>query len=156
VRWSDETGAVGGVEVLPFGFLVFVAGTLLLANAWAVIEGEVATSAAAREAARAYVESPGPAGAALAEARAAARSTIEGYGRDPGRMRLEAVGPLRFRRCARATFEVTYSVATVSVPWIGAFGGGLVETSARHSEVVDPYRGGVPLAAGDEAVRCDA
>ncbi len=156
MRWSDETGAVGGIEVLPFAFLVFVAGTLLLADAWAVVEGEVAASAAAREAARAYVESPGPAAAALDEARSAASAAIEGHGRDPGRMRLEPVGPLAFRRCARATFAVTYEVAVVNVPWIGAFGGGLVSTSARHSEVVDPYRSGVPLGAEPDGVRCDA
>jgi hypothetical protein len=71
-------------------------------------------------------------------------------------MRLEPVGPLAFRRCARATFEVTYEVAVVNVPWVGAFGSGLVATSARHSEVVDPYRSGVPLGAGEDEVRCGA
>ena len=154
MRWGDERGAVGGIEVLPFAFLVFVAGTLLLADAWAVVQGKVAASAAAREAARAYVESDGPAGMAVEQAASAAREALEGTGGEPERMRLEAVGPLSFRRCARVTFEVRYSVATVNVPWIGAFGGGLVTTSARHSEVVDPYRSGVPVAG--EEVRCDA
>ena len=156
MRWHEERGAVGGIEVLPFALLVFVAGTLLLANAWAVVQGKVAASAAAREAARAYVESPGPAGAALDEAAAAARSAIEGHGRDASRMHLQPVGPLSFSRCSRATFEVRYSVATVNVPWIGAFGRGLVTTTARHSEVVDPYRSGVPLAEGSAEARCDA
>ena len=144
MRWTDEHGAVGGIEVLPFAFLVFVAGTLLLADAWAVVQGKVAASAAAREATRAYVESGGPSGTAEDEAVAAARAAMEGHGGDPGRMHLEAVAPLSFERCARATFEVRYSVATVNVPWIGAFGGGFVTTTARHSEVVDPYRSGVP------------
>lgn len=155
MRATDESGAVGGIEVLPFGFLVFVAGTLLLANAWGAIEGKVAASAAAREAARAYVESAGPAGAALAEAEAAAAAAIEGHGRDPARMALRPVGPLSFERCARITLEVTYEVATVDVPWIGAFGDGFVSTSARHSEVVDPYRSGLPLRPGGTGVRCD-
>jgi hypothetical protein len=155
VRASDETGAVGGIEVLPFGFLVFVAGTLLLANAWGAVEGKGAASAAAREAARAYVESTGPADVALAEAHAAAAAAIEGHGHDPARMRLRPVGPLSFERCSRATFEVTYDVATVEVPWIGAFGNGFVSTSARHSEVVDPYRSGVPLDPAGAGVRCD-
>ena len=149
MRWRDETGAVGGIEVLPFAFLVFIAGTLLLANAWAVIAGEVAASAAAREAARAFVESGGPAGVAEADAEAAARAAITGHGGDPARIRVEAVGPLSFERCARVTFEVTYDVATVDVPWIGAFGDGFVSTSARHSEVVDPYRSGVPEGGCD-------
>ena len=48
------------MEVLPFGFLMFVSVTLLLANAWAVIDAKLAVSAAAREAVRAYVESDDP------------------------------------------------------------------------------------------------
>jgi hypothetical protein len=134
---------------------VFVAGTLLLANAWGAIEGKVAASAAAREAARAYVESTGPGDVALAEAQTAAAAAIEGHGGDPGRLRLRSVGPLSFERCARVTFEASYEVATVEVPWIGAFGDGFVSTSARHSEVVDPYRSGVPLDPAGTGVRCD-
>jgi len=142
--WRDERGALGGMEVLPFGFLLFVAGSLLLTNAWAVVDSKVAASAAAREAARAYVESTGPGEVALGQAHVAARAALEGHGRNPGRMRLDAVGPLDFRRCARVTFEVGYRVATVTVPWVGAFGGGVIETTARHSELVDPYRSDVP------------
>jgi hypothetical protein len=139
-----EAGFVGGYEVLPFGFLVFVAGTLLLVNAWAVVDGKLAASAAAREAARAFAESPGPGGAAVEQASEAAAATIEGHGRDAARMSLEWDGPPVFERCARVTAVVTYRVPTLSVPWIGEFGGGLIETTARHSEVVDPYRSGVP------------
>jgi hypothetical protein len=149
MRWRDETGAVGGIEVLPFVFLVFVAGTLLLADAWAVVQGKVVAAAGAREAARAYVESPGPAGTAQGEAVAAAEAAVEGHGADPGRARIDAVGSLSFERCARVTFEVRYAVATVNVPWIGAFGGRFVTTTARHSEVVDPYRSGVPEGGCD-------
>ena len=145
-RLRDESGVVGGFEALPFGFLVFVAGTLLLVNAWAVVDGKIAASAAAREAARAFAESPGPAGAALAEAERAAVDALEGHGRDPDRMDVEWAEPVRFARCARATVTVTYRVPTVSVPWIGAFGDGVVETSASHSEIVDPYRSGLPGA----------
>ena len=139
---------VGGFEALPFGFLVFVAGTLLLVNAWAVVDGKLAASAAAREAARVYAESPGPACAALAEARRAAEDTIAGHGRDPTRMELDWERPLRFERCVPATFVVRYRVPTISVPWIGAFGGGFIETSASHGELVDPYRSGVPAGEG--------
>ena len=34
MKVRDEAGFVGGFEALPFRFLVFVAGTLLLVNAW--------------------------------------------------------------------------------------------------------------------------
>lgn len=147
-RLRGESGMVGGFEALPFGLLVFVVGTLLLVNAWAVVDGKLAASAAAREAARAYAESPGPAGPALDQARRAAEETLAGYGRDPARMVLEWEGVLRFERCAPATFVVRYRVATISVPWVGAFGGGFIETSARHGELVDPYRSGVPAGEG--------
>ncbi len=148
--WRDEGGVVGGFEVLPFGFLIFIAGTLLLANAWGIIDGKIAASGAAREAARAYVESTGADGqVALAEAEAAAAEAIAGHGRDPGRMTLSSSGPLVFERCAPATFVVTYEVPTISVPWIGGFGTGVFSTSARHSEVVDPFRDDVPV--GDPA-----
>src|SRR4029079_720569 len=57
-RRHTERGVVGGIEVLPFGFLIFVVGSLVIANAWAVIDARMAADAAARQAARAYVESP--------------------------------------------------------------------------------------------------
>lgn len=145
---------VGGFEALPFGFLVFIMGTLLLARAWSIVDGKLAASAAAREAARAYVESSGPEGVARADARAAAEAALDGHGRDPARMRVSWAEPLVLRRCARATFEVTYSVPTISIPWVGGFGDGVIDTSARHSEVVDPYRSGVPIGLGEEVVRC--
>lgn len=144
--WRDERGVVGGFEVLPFGFLIFVAGTLLVVNAWGIIDGKIAASGAAREAARAYVESTAADGqVALAEAEAAAEEAIVGHGRDPSRMTLSSSGPLVFERCAPATFVVTYEVPTITVPWIGGFGAGVFSTSARHSEVVDPFRDDVPL-----------
>lgn len=154
-RLRDEAGAVGGFEVLPFGFLIFVAGTLLIANAWGILDGKIAASAAAREAARAFVESTGSSqDAAYAEAEAAAVEAIAGHGRDPARMTVSGDGPLRFERCAPATFVVTYEVPTITLPWIGGFGTGFFSTSARHSEVVDPYRDDVPFADPAEAVTC--
>lgn len=152
---GDERGVVGGFEVLPFGFLVFVAGSLLLANAWGILDGKIAASAAAREATRAFVESTAPdQGGAYDEAVAAAEEAITGHGRDVARMTLTPEGPLRFERCAPATFVVTYDVATITLPWIGGFGSGVFTTSARHREVVDPFRDDVPFAPGADAVRC--
>ncbi len=152
---TGEAGVVGGFEMLPFGFLILVAGSLLIANAWGIIDGKIAASAAAREAARAYVESEAAdGGVAFAEAEAAAEEAIVGHGRDPARMALEADGPLRLERCAPATFVVTYDVPTISLPWIGGFGDGVFSTSARHREVVDPFRDGVPAADPARAVTC--
>ena len=147
VRWRDEDGFVGGFEALPFGFLVFVVGVALLVNAWGVVDGTLAASAAAREAARAFVESDGPGtGAALAEARRAAADAIEGHKADPGRWDLHTEGGAELRRCARVTFVVTYDVPTFRLPWIGGFGGAVITATGRHSEVVDPYRQGLAVA----------
>lgn len=141
-------GAVGGFEVLPFGFLMFVSVMLVIANAWAVIDSKFAVDAAAREAARGYVEAPTQ-GEADAVASRRARETMDAYGRGRGdRFRLDSVEleAGAFTRCARVTIEVSYEVPALTVPFIGGFGRGITARSA-HSEVVDPYRSG-PLVGG--------
>jgi hypothetical protein len=154
MRWRDESGFVGGLEALPFGFLVFVSGTLLLVNAWAVFDSHLAASAAAREGVRAFVESAGSLDAALRDAEAAASSAISGHGKDLDRMELEWQGA-RLDRCAPVRAVVRYRVPLVAVPWIGAFGSGFLTTSATHQEVVDPYRGGLSTTGFDARV-CNA
>lgn len=150
----NERGFVGGFEVLPFGLLVFIAGTLLLTNAWAVIDGKIAASAAAREATRAYVEAP-DADSAQRLAVDAAMSTIAGHGRDPQRAEVTwSAGP-DFHRCAMNTIVVTYRVPTVRVPFVGAFGSGVIVARASHTEIVDPYRSGLSLD-GFDAETCHA
>src|SRR2546423_9148630 len=57
MNWSDDRGQIAGIEAVPFGILLFVVGSLLIANAWAVIDVKMAVTSAAREAARTYVES---------------------------------------------------------------------------------------------------
>jgi len=151
MRFGNEAGT-GGVEVLALGALVFVAGLLIVANAWGVVDAKLAALATAREATRAYVEAPSDADA-VAEAQRAASAAITGHGRRIDRMTLRPLGPLAFHRCARVTYEVTYRVPAVVVPWIGGFADG-VTVRARHSEVVDPYRAGVPLAPGHEEAEC--
>lgn len=142
-RLRGDRGQVGGIEALPFGLLVFVVGGLLVANAWAVVDAKLATDAAAREAARAYVEAPDATSAERA-AQAAARAAITGHGRDGDRATVRPVGPLRFARCARATFEVGYEVPALSLPFIGGLGPSPLTVRSQRSEVVDPYRDDVP------------
>ena len=142
LRWvRDEAGQVAGIEALPFGLLTFVVGALLVANAWAVIDAKIAVSAAAREATRAFVEAPVD-GDPLALADAAARSAIDGAGRDPAELVLTPL-EATFARCETVRFEARYQLPASRVPWVGGFGSGFTAT-ARHAEVVDPYRTGVP------------
>ena len=140
-RRRDEAGQLAGAEALPFGVLVFVGGILLVANAWAVVDAKMIVSAAAREATRAYVEAP-PDADPWERADAAARAAVEGAGRDPGRL---SVTPLEaeFSRCAEVRFEATYEVPALTIPFVGRFGDGFT-ARARHAEIVDPYRSGVP------------
>lgn len=138
---------MAGIESLPFGILVFVVGVLVVANAWGVVDAKLAVSSAAREATRAYVESPDGANP-TARAEAAAREAIRGAGRDPGKLVLT---PLEgdFRRCTTVRFEASYPVPAIRIPFVGSYGQGFT-AAARHAEIVDPYRSGVPRGA-----RCD-
>jgi hypothetical protein len=140
----DQSGQAG-MEVIPFGLLTFVVGVLLVANAWAVIDAKMAVSAAAREATRAFVEAPVD-GDPLCLADAAARAAIAGAGRDPGQLVLTPLEAV-FARCETVRFEASYQIPAVKVPWVGGYGNGFTAT-ARHAEVVDPYRTGVPRSAG--------
>lgn len=126
-------------------------GTLLVANAWGVIDAKLAASSAAREAARTYAEAAtADSGDAWAAAREAAKDAIEGHGRDWRRASLGPPADGRIDRCRRFTVEVRYDVPLVAVPLLGQHGRG-IEVTARHSEIIDPYRSGLPgTAACDE------
>lgn len=139
----DEHGFVGGLDGLVFGLLIFVTGTLIAASAWAVVDTKFATAAAAREAARSYVEAADGIQAS-ADAAAVARETLAGYGRTPSHATVRVDGS--FVRCNRIVVEVSYPAPLVSIPFVGRIGYGETVTS-RHAELVDPYRTGLPGTA---------
>jgi hypothetical protein len=141
-RGRGDAGQVGGIEALPFGLLIFVVGSLLITNAWAVVDAKFATDAAARQAARTFVEGSEES-AAFDAAFEAGRAAIEGHGRNPERARIEPVGDFALGRCERATFEVTYEVPALSIPLIGGYGTSPFRVRSTHSEVVDPFRSGL-------------
>ncbi len=137
----DDRGQLAGMESLVFGFLVLVVGSLVLANAWAVVDAKYAATAAAREAVRAYVEASSETQADRA-ALDAATSSIRSHGRDPAEMSLTVDTEGGFGRCRRASVEVVLEVPSVRVPFIGGFGRRF-EIRASHAEIVDPYRSGL-------------
>jgi hypothetical protein len=98
------------------------------------------------------VAAAGHFGDAEAAARRAGYETLAAHGRDAARSSVELTGleppadQTGFTRCARATFTARYDVPVLRLPWIGGFGSGLDVTS-RHSELIDPYRDGVPGSA---------
>jgi hypothetical protein len=141
-RLGGDAGQVGGIEVLPFGVLIFVVGTLLITNAWGVVDAEVAADAAAHQAVRTYVEAPDGVTAA-ARAQAVARATLAGYGRRPELMHLSIDrGGRAFARCVPATVEIDYPVPAIRLPWIGGYGHAF-NVHARHTELIDPHRSGL-------------
>lgn len=147
-RGRGDRGQVGGIEALPFGLLIFVLGSLLITNAWAVVDAKFATDAAARQAARTFVEGNDP-NTALLDAVKAGRAAIAGHGRDPARVVIHPVGSPELARCERATFEAIYEVPALSLPLIGGYGRAPFRVRSAHSELVDPFRGGLPGQAED-------
>lgn len=140
-RKKDEAGFVGGFAGLLFGLLLFVAGTLLVAYAWAVIDTKTATGEAARQAARTFVEAPDAVSAA-ARADQAAAMALAGYGRDPAQASIRLVGGT-FSRCDRITIAVSYPAPLLELPFVGPVGRG-APVRSEHSELVDPFRSGLP------------
>ncbi len=136
----SERGAVGGLWGLAFGLTIFVGGTLLIVNAWAVIDAKMGTTAAAREAARTLVESDGDVGDASAAGRAAFENQVGSAERLSGPA-IE-IGGGEFVRCARVAVTYRYTTPLVSFPFFSGFGGG-VEVTSTHSEIVDPFRAGL-------------
>ena len=137
-RLRGDSGQVGGFEVLPFGFLLFVSATLLFVNVWGVIDAKLAVTSAAREAARAYSESDNENSARLA-ASARAVETLDAYGRSGDRASIDIPVLSQFERCTRVTVTVGYEVPGIVVPFLGGLGGSRTVESS-FTEVVDPYR----------------
>jgi hypothetical protein len=140
-RLAGEQGFVGGFEGLLFGFLIFLVGTLIVAHAWAVVDTKFAVVEAAKQAARTYVEAPSAA-VAGPEAQQAADQALAGYGRDPQRASVSLASG-EFGRCQRITIEVSYPAPILELPVVGRVGTGQ-SVRADHSELVDPYRTGLP------------
>ncbi len=137
-RRDDERGAIGGMEMLPLGFLVFVVASLMIVNAWTVVDSWFAVSAAAREGARTYVESPPE--RAWPDAQARMQQVMEDYGRGD-----RAIAPdaptIEYERCALVTVTAGYELAFINLPLVGEFGA-LTTIEASHSERIDPFRSG--------------
>ncbi len=137
-RLRGDSGQFGGIEVLPFGFLLFVSVTLLFVNVWGVVDAKLAVTSAAREAARAYSESDDEPSARLA-AEARASETLAAYGRGGARASVDVPVLSDFRRCARVTVTVGYEVPAIAIPFLGGFGSAQQVTSS-FTEIVDPFR----------------
>lgn len=139
-RRSDDRGIVAGSDILFFGLLAFVVGSMLIINVWAVIDASFATSAASREGARVFVESVDE-GTARTDARQTVNEVMSDYGRDDTPARVGIVATEGFARCAVISVTVEYDVPFIQLPGFGTFGS-LTTVESAHSERVDAYRSG--------------
>jgi hypothetical protein len=141
-----------GAEALAFGVLVFVVGTLLALNGWAVLDADLAVGAAAREATRTIVESGGASRSAVEPAmRDVAAATMDGHGKDGDAIDVVLVDDPwaggTTMRCARVTVEVRYPVPGIPLPLLGGWQTPITATG-QHTEIVDPLRSGLAGRAG--------
>ena len=137
-RRRCERGAIGGLEMLPLGFLVFVVSSIMILNAWTAVDAWLAVSTASREGARIYVESDPDEAWPRAQARIG--EVMADYGR-AGRAVAPRPPTVDFERCAVVTVQVGYDLAFINLPFLDGFGS-LTTIEASHSERIDPYRSG--------------
>lgn len=148
-RITGEAGQAGGAEVLPLAFLTFVFAMLIVVNAWSVVDADLATTSAAREAVRAFVEAPDEQ-SALGSATLAAAEAIEGHGRTGASTSVEVryTGDAGWARCSRVAVTVRHPIPAIRIPVLGGYGHAF-DVVATDSEIVDPWRGGL-----DGEARC--
>ena len=161
---ADEDGLSAGAEALAFGVLVFVFGSIIMLNGWAVLDAHFAANAAAREATRTIVEGGAVERTAMVgstgsqvQAGAAhdvAVATMAGHGKDPqhlpapGQFEVELVDdPWQGStgaptRCARVTVHVRYPVQGISLPIFGGWQTPIT-VEGQHTEIIDPFRSGL-------------
>ena len=138
-RRNDEGGFVAGAEMLIFGVLAFVMGSLLIINVWNVIDSSLAVSAAAREGARTFTESDPD--VAWAQSQARMIEVMNEFGRGDRAVAPSLPAIESYQRCAVVTVTAGYDVALVTIPLFGQFGT-MTRVEASHSSRIDTYRSG--------------
>lgn len=147
MRWRDEHGWAAGLEAVAFGVLVFVIGTLVVVNGWAVVDAKFATNAAAREAVRAIVEAPAGTGNTQLQANAlnAARQATAAHGHHEVTIITDPTVIVQ-TRCAPVRATASIKVRSTVLP--GIAGPRLYDVTSTHEEVIDPFRSGLSVGAG--------
>lgn len=142
----DERGQMAGIETIPFGILVFVAGTLLVTNAWAGVTNRTTADSIAREYLRAYTRAETrPEG--LADGARAAQLVAASH--QLGADRVQVVEPTAWAACALATVQVTITVPEIRAPFLGGFG--TQEVRVTHRDRIDSYRAAIPTSGEPDA-----
>jgi hypothetical protein len=131
----SERGQAAGVETIPFGILVFIAGLLLVVNVWASVDARMAADAAARDYLRAYTAAATVAEAQQEGAASARRSLAARIGASA---RATVAAPTQpFGPCLPATVRIDIRVPAIAAPFLGTFGERTV--TATLTELVQPF-----------------
>lgn len=130
----SESGQAAGLESVPFGILVFIAGVILVVNLWAVVDTRAALDGAARDYLRAYTSAPS---AAIGRQRGAEAATAAiGGRRREFLVRIEAPNE-PFGPCRPATVTIELEVPAIRAPFLGSMGHRIVR--ATQTELVQAY-----------------
>jgi hypothetical protein len=129
-RPNNEAG-LGSVEVLPIGLLVMVTITMLVINAWAIVDAKMGVISAARQAARTTVET-----ADTSRGEAAGNEAWRSTGRSED-ISVRLGGTIR--RCGRIVATAEVNIPPIPLGFLDTWRP--ISVRATHSEVVDPYRG---------------
>lgn len=134
---GSERGAVAGLEGVMFGLLVLLAGTVLVVNAWSVLQTRRTLDGAAREYLRAYTQADSPAQARLA-ANLALDEVLRGERGRGTDITVTAPDPALFGPCASASVTLATTVPAARLPFVGTMAS--TEVVVDHTELVDAHR----------------
>ena len=136
---AENSGGGALIEALLVGLVLMVPLVWLLGVLAQVHSGALAAAAAAREAgADAARERDGASASAAIDA-AVARAFLD-QGLNPAAVRTRWSVPSGFERGGMVEVEVSYRVAVVGLPVVGAASRPSIPVTARHVARMDPYR----------------
>ena len=127
-----------GAEALALGSIVLVVATLLVVNAWAVLDTRTALESATREYLRAYTEADSP-GAAAHDGERSARTVLDERPALADIVQLSPPDPGAFGPCAPAMVTMSAEVPAVRIPFI-VDGWGRHIVTVRAVELIDAHQ----------------
>jgi hypothetical protein len=130
--------------------LVFVAGTLLVVNAWAVVSNRATADSLAREYLRAYTkESSRP--DALEAGQQVVDAIVASHVMPADRVHVDP--PTAWGACAVAVVTVRLTVPDIQAPFLGSLGSHRI--TVVHRDRIDAYRRGVAATTtGQDGIPC--